>query len=294
MTGAAGFIGRHVLPLLISSSWEVHAVAHHEPESLCEKCQWHRANLLDDTEARRLLHSIGASHLLHLAWYTKPGRFWNARENFDWVSSSLRLIDTFANSGGQRVVVAGTCAEYDWSHGYCREGSTPLIPGTVYGTCKNALRQLLQALADISGLKVSWGRVFHLYGPHEAEGRLVSSVIRCLLQDSEAHCTYGKQLRDFLHVEDVASAFAKLLCSDESGAFNIASGEAVTLRKVAQRIGEEIGRPHLLRFGALPSPELEAPLIVGDNERLRKLGWAPAYSLETGIRQTVAWWRTRV
>ncbi len=150
------------------------------------------------------------------------------------------------------------------------------------------------AYAREVGLSLAWGRIFLLYGPGEDERRLVAHVIRALLAGSEAQTSDGTQVRDFLHVADVAGGFAALLDSPVEGAVNIASGDGVAIARVLALIGEEAGRPDLLRVGALPRRAGEPPRLVADTLRLRtEVGFTPALSLQDGIADTVAWWRAR-
>jgi nucleoside-diphosphate-sugar epimerase len=241
-----------------------------------------------------LINEVRPTHLLHLAWYAEHGAFWHSTENFRWVEASLGLMRAFRASGGQRAVMAGTCAEYDWSAGLCREAETPTRPATPYGVCKNALREMLASYADETGMSAAWGRVFLLYGPHEDPRRLVPSVIRSLLKGEPARCTQGTQVRDFLHVRDVASAFAALLESPVEGPVNIASGEAVAVKDVVRAIGRLMGRDALIELGALPERPGDPPVLLADARLLREeIGWRPRIGLEAGLRETIEFWEAR-
>jgi nucleoside-diphosphate-sugar epimerase len=169
---------------------------------------------------------------------------------------------------------------------------TKIAPNTVYGACKAGLRVIHEQYAKQTGTSAAWGRVFHLYGPFEPPTRLVPAVIRSLLRGEPANCTHGKQLRDFLHVEDVARAFVTVLDSDVEGPVNIASGIPVSIAEVANTIAREVQAPNLLRLGVLPAPVSEPATLVARVDRLRALGFEPRYSLEEGLRSTVEWWRT--
>ena len=253
---------------------------------------YHEIDLLEDRQrARALVRDIGASHCLHLAWYTAPRLFWTSRENYRWTAATLDLAEAFAEGGGHRMVGAGTCAEYGWHHGFCSEAVTPLEPATPYGIAKNAVRGLLESWSREAGVSVAWGRIFFVYGPGEHADRLVASVVRSLLRGEPARCSDGSQVRDFLHVHDVADAFVTLVAGQYAGAVNIASGNPVQVRAVAQRIAEEIGRPDLLDFGTLPSRQAP-PLLFADTRRLRDtLQWSPHFDLDSGLRDAVAWHR---
>lgn len=290
VTGASGFIGRHALPELLTRGYEVHAVARRPLDT--PKVHWHSADLLDASALAPLLAAVKPSHLLHFAWYAEPGKFWTAQENFAWLQASMRLLDSFAATGGRRVVAAGSCAEYDWGGGHCEETATALRPATTYGICKDLLRRYLDEYARVAGLSAGWGRIFHLYGPYEDESRLVASVIRALGRGGTADCTAGTQVRDFLHAADAAAAFVALLDGPVVGAVNIASGKPVSIAQLVTRIGELMGARERVRLGALPMRAGDPPVLTAAVGRLAdEVGWQPGLELSAGLSQTIQWWR---
>jgi nucleoside-diphosphate-sugar epimerase len=292
VTGALGFIGQRTLPLLSARGFEVHAVTSRQTLPVDRNETWHRANLLDARQIDSLITTVAPTHLLHLAWIATPGIYEHSAENLLWLEASTHLIHAFSMGGGQRLVAAGSCAEYDWRYGFCNETLTPTAPQSLYGVCKLALEMILRALAKESKLSVAWGRIFFPYGPHEHPKRLVASVIRSLLMGKPAECTDGRQVRDFVFVDDVANAFATLLDSELYGTVNIASGRGITVREVVSKIGDILERCELVRFGGLESTTAEAPLIVGDIRRIgERFNWSPKYDLDQGLRVSVEWWR---
>jgi nucleoside-diphosphate-sugar epimerase len=295
ITGATGFVGRHCLAPLLCHAGEVHAVARSAAALDTAGLHLHAIDLLDARQVTALIAKVKPSHLLHLAWITTPGTYWTSARNLDWLEASLHLVRRFVENGGRRAVLAGSCAEYDWTAGHCHETATPLRPASLYGVCKNALRDKLNEFAQQAELSWGWGRLFFLYGPHEHPRRLVASVIRSLLAGVPARCSSGTQQRDVLHVRDAAEGLVALLRSDVSGAVNIASGEAVPVGKIIERIAEVIGRPELVRKGAVPAAADEPPLVVADVRRLcDEVRWSRRYSLEQGLADTIDWWRSRI
>lgn len=296
VTGATGFIGRNVLGPLAERGFEVHAVARAgAPEGAPGDVRWHAADLLDATDRRDVLQASTPSHLLHLAWYAEPGAFWDARENAAWVAATIDLVDGFARGGGQRAVLAGTCAEYDWTviDGPLSEDA-PIAPATYYGRCKAATNTVVAGLADRAGIETAWGRIFFLYGPGEDERRLVAAIARTLLAGERAASSAGTQHRDFLHVADVAGAFVALVDATITGAVNIGSGEGPAVREIAEAIARAAGAEDHLDVGALPMREGDPHRIVADVRRLRgEVGLEPTVGLEEGLRATVAWWAER-
>ena len=89
------------------------------------------------------------------------------------------MTRAFAEAGGVRAVYAGSCAEYAWTKAVLLETDEPQ-PATFYGRMKDVTRRLVQAASEALGFSWAWGRVFWLYGPGEARGRLVSDVAAAL------------------------------------------------------------------------------------------------------------------
>ena len=292
VTGATGFIGRHTLQALSGKGFEVHAISSKPRSSARDGILWHQADLLDLALVSPLLGRVRATHLLHLAWFAVPGQFWNAPVNLRWVQATLELLQSFVAAGGHRVVAAGTCAEYQTSDVDCDEWRTPLRPDTLYGVCKHSAHVIMEKFAE-GRLSAAWGRVFHLYGPHEQSNRLVPSVIGSLLDGEPALCTPGTQVRDFLHVIDVAGAFVSLLDSPVRGPVNIASGSPISVAELVSTIGRQMGAESLVRLGARPLPAQEPPRLTARAARLHEeVGWTPSFNLDDGVRHTIEWWRS--
>ena len=288
VTGASGFIGRFAIEALRERGGvEIVAASRTPPPGAGFAHE--RVDLLAPGEAVALARRARASHLLHLAWNARAG-FWSAPDNLDWTGASLALLRAFTEAGGERAVLAGTCAEYAWDRARLVEDG-PLAPGTLYGVAKDSLRRIAEAYARESGLALAWGRVFWLYGPGERPGRLVSDIADAIVAGRPAEIGEGRQARDFLHVADVARAFVAALDSDHRGAFNIGSGTATPVRDMAQLVAQTFGRPDLLRVGARPSPPGEPPSLAADVTSLSAMGFAPRYTLAAGVAATAAGWR---
>ena len=143
VTGASGFIGCRVVSGLLEKGWHV------LPVSLSG-----RGGLsldLKNTEAvRRFLKRECPDHLIHLAWNVNAG-YMESIENLEWVTASLELLKAFAENGGQRAVLAGSCIEYDWKYGFLSEDLTPLGSDSLYVVSKSALYKMALAYAEQVG-----------------------------------------------------------------------------------------------------------------------------------------------
>ncbi len=161
---------------------------------------------------------------------------------------------------------------------------TPSRPATLYGTCKNALREIV---LKAGGPAVAWGRIFFLYGPDEHRDRLVPSILGPLRRGEPAVVRSGGHVRDLMHVTDVAAAFVALLESDVAGTVNVASGRPVTLGDVARTLGELTGRPELVRVEDAPGTPGNPKVMTADATKLAGLGFVPRYGLRDGLATLV-------
>jgi nucleoside-diphosphate-sugar epimerase len=293
ITGATGFIGRHAIGPLQQAGFGVHALTRAEPSDRADGVTYHIADLIAAADIAPLLRAVAPTHLLHLAWDVTPGRFWNSPANLTWVAASMALYRAFVAAGGRRAVFAGTCAEYDWSYPLLDETRTALQPATLYGTAKHALHQIIAKAAALDQVSVAWARLFMLYGPHENENRLVPTVATALLRGRPALCGNGAAERDFMHVADAGAALACVLGSDLQDAVNIASGSCVPIRLVIDMVAQLIERPELVRLGTRPDAADEPPRLAAATQLLAGLGFRPAFTLASGLADTVGWWRRK-
>ena len=293
VTGATGFIGRHVLEVLISRGiYEVHAVTLDVPLLNSQGVSWHAADLLDGGQIDKLMRDVQPDFLMHFAWYAVPRQYWASEKNMVWEKASIELVKRFYENGGQRMVGAGTCAEYAWGSDVLSEKETSLQPATLYGQCKLRVGTFLREYCKKHDKGGAWGRIFFLYGPYEDSRRLVPSVICSLLQNKPALCTHGEQIRDFLYVKDVALAFVALLESNVIGAVNIASGQPIILKNIIFEIADVLNMRKFVQLGALPASQSDPRVLVPDVRRLtEEIKWRPEVNLNIGLNQTIKWWK---
>ncbi|MAZ03643.1 MAG: hypothetical protein CMN56_10945 [Sneathiella sp.] len=272
LTGATGFIGQHVTRTLLDEGWRVITVSRktHNDLSPHENQEHIALDLYDPETVETLLKSRQPSHLIHLAWEATPGKFWHSRENFQWVSSSAMLLDAFVRHGGEKAVLAGSCAEYKWENSLLDEETSPLNATTYYSASKLAFKGLAEVIAkDIS---VVWARIFFPYGPDEDESKLISYIFREISQGQMPQIQTPTRAVDMIHVSDVARAFEQLAALEATGTFNICSGTAYLPHEIALECAKLLEKPSLAVAiqEILDGCEIESSL-KGNNERLGSL-----------------------
>ncbi|MBV7266293.1 NAD-dependent epimerase/dehydratase family protein [Erythrobacter ani] len=292
VTGASGFVGRSVVDQLRKQGAQVLALGKAPAGKPLPGVEWQSVDLLEADAAATLLTHYKASILIHAAWArAKAGGLWHLEENWIWRDASLRLFNEFWDRTGGHVVACGTCAEYDPpDHGECEEDITSIAPSSIYGRAKAELAEQAFTDAQKAGGSLTWARLFYLFGPFENTERLVPQIIDPILAGETAETGSGKAVRDFGFAPDMASGLATLAARRCRGAFNVGTGEGISIKALASRIAELCGREDLLHVGALPDRQGEAPRIVANTQKLRAAtGWSPAYDLDTGLRDTIAW-----
>lgn len=297
VTGAAGFVGSRVARALAAAELDVHAAVRGEPGPRLEGVAGvglERCDLTDPAAVSALVARVEPELCIHCAWIAAPGVYLTSPENATHERIAGDLAEALVAHGCARIVGVGTCFEYARSDAPLRETS-PLGATTPYARAKLAALDRMQDACAGSATSLAWARLFYLYGPGEDPRRLVPSVVLSLLEGRPARTTPGEQLRDFLHVDDVAGALVAVGRSEVAGAVNIASGRPVAVRELVETLGELTGHPELVELGALPYAPGDPMVVAGDNDRLvEECGFTPHLTLADGLEETVRWWAARL
>jgi nucleoside-diphosphate-sugar epimerase len=291
VTGASGFIGAHVTKTLLQHDHQVAMLT--IPGDRSTRLQPLHGTFetivgtLEDTDVlEKCISAFQPEACIHLAWYAEPGKYLHSAQNIQSLMSSLSLFQILIKAGCRHIVAAGTCFEYDTNFGYLHE-DTPTHPASLYAAAKLSCYLLGSQLAAQAKISFAWGRIFYPYGPQEDPRRLVPAAIKALTQGVSFPASPGDQVRDYIHVTDVASAFYTLMGKKADGVFNISTGSPVSIRQLLETLGLLMNRSDLINLGALPYRNWEPPFICGNNTRLKNLGWSPFYSLKDGLLETI-------
>lgn len=295
ITGGAGFIGSHVARAAAAVGHTVAVVALPQENverigDLRDRVKVLRADLEDVSSMHGLADSFKPEACIHLAWCVRPGAWHCDPQNVAMLTASLDLLEVLADVGCRHIVTAGSCAEYSPAETPLTEKS-PEGPDTLYGACKLSLRHVGGRIAALRAMSLAHARIFWLYGPGEQQARAVPAIITALLAGKPFTASDGSQIRDYLHVADVASALLMLAEHHADGVFNVCSGQPVTMRHLFSTLARMAGGEDLLRFAGSQARPWGPQKVVGDNTRLRELGWNPAHTLVSGLSDALDWWR---
>jgi len=296
VTGASGFLGRAVTTQLELLGYDVYGLglSAHDDFGEHSSSKFIAVDLFSETDVNLFMKKHQFEGLVHLAWDTQHGNYWQSNENFKWVAASLRLFEEFRINCGKRIVVAGSSAEYQWGEEpVLDEYTTPRSPASLYGVSKNSLRLMLQSWALQNDLSWAWGSVFNIFGPFENRNRLIPKNILKLLNRETILFDDGLLYRDFLHVKDAGAAFSALFKSDVQGVVNIASGQSISVRDVLQTIADLVNASGLIHFDESRNyNNLPKSVIASVNRLEKEVGWSTEISLFDRLASTCRWWRT--
>lgn len=286
LTGATGFIGSHVALDLLSRGTEVHALIRAASStSRLERIIGDLDVSHGDLSGRTSAEWVGRVRpdvVVHSAWYQRSD-YLESPANIETLRSTLSLIEASFAAGCSRFVLLGSGLE----------GATdPGTPGgSLYATTKRAAHLVAEALFRPPR---TWAcaHIYYVYGPEEDPQRLVPSLINGALRGEPLDLRHPRTERDYMHVEDVASAVGLLTGVDAAGPIDICTGRTESLRTIQKMIG--------LSVGSWPDPDVSEAVpdlgfpVTGDPTRLQALGWKPKYSLQDGLRQTIEWRKGKI
>jgi len=223
---------------------------------------------------------------LHAAWIATPGVYLESPANHDWVRWSDAFVQSLVSLGIQHVLALGTCIEYRPSPEPFSESISVVEPVSRYARCKVELHDRLGTLLAARSIPFTWARIFFPYGNGEHPARLASSVLADLRSGKPVNLRTPHSVRDYIHVDDVASALLALASKRPDSAVNVGTGNGVAVVDLARMLAALLGRDSLVDTAA-GLPESPPDRIVADASRLRALGWHPKVALEVGLRWLV-------
>lgn len=283
VTGAAGFLGRRLLPRLVELGFHVVAVDRVSFSTTSENVERIQSDLLDAAE----IFARGSSPdaIIHLAWDMRRD-VTNFALQAEQVRRTACLLDEAVAAGVRRFIMMGSAEEYGRRGGCIAEDDAPVGTLSPYGWAKRACGEMARAKAEISGAGLLWLRPFIVYGPGQQGDMAIPNALRAAREGSRAEFSDATQRRDFVFVDDVVNAILAGLAMREPivETVNIGSGTPVALREVLEAVRMRWGQDSSFVFGARPRRAGEPDEQYANISKASSvLGWRPSVAWRQGI-----------
>tara|TARA_Y100000591_G_C21735851_1_gene646592 strand:+ start:137 stop:970 length:834 start_codon:yes stop_codon:yes gene_type:complete len=274
VTGATGFVGKQVVNELLARSLDFKIICSKNKNLdpvLKNKIKniYYTDNLFTENEQWFDKVLDGIDIVIHLAWHVKPGDYLNSEKNIDCFNGSVHFAKNCIENKIRKFVGIGTCFEYE-PNNIQIDVSTKLSPENLYSASKVALYLYLKNLFKLDSVEFLWCRLFYLYGEGEDKNRFYPYIKKKMIDKENADLSDGTQIRDFMNVKDAAKMIVDASLSENTGAFNVCSGNGISIKEFANQIADEFGSRSLLNFGKRPNNPYDPPYIVGKPTKIKK------------------------
>lgn len=268
VTGAGGYIGRHIVERLLENGAEVIAF-----DINTDGVDARATKINGDFSAQStyVYDELGRPDAcLHLAW--KDGFIHNSNAHMLYLSDHFQFLSNLLDGGLKQLAVMGTMHEIGYFEGEVNE-DTPTNPYTLYGIAKNSLRQALLAYTKDKDVVFQWIRAYYIFGDDHKNNSIFAKIARA---EESGQVTFplnsGKNMYDFISIEDLASQISAVILQREvAGVINCCTGTPVSLKDMVESY---ISRNHFkisLDYGAFPDRPYDSPAIWGNNEKINKI-----------------------
>jgi UDP-glucose 4-epimerase len=287
VTGATGFLGSHICRRLATLDVELHATSRDARPRLAGQPAWWQADMADLDAARRVFGEVKPDIVVHLAGLT------GARADRDLVlpafhslaTSTVNVLMLATDHACRRVILFGSLNEPVPGLQF----PTPASPYAAGKWIASAYGRMFHALY---GTPVVNLRPFMAYGPAQAPGKLVPSVILSALKGERPRLSSGLVRGDWIYIDDVVDAFIVALATPgiEGGTFDLGTGRLTSQRELVQTLLSTMQTDVAAHFGAIPDRPQEQEIVADTAPAIERLGWCATTSLEEGLRRTAAWY----
>ncbi len=268
VTGAGGYIGRHVVTKLCDFGAEVIAVDFHT-EGIDPRAKILNSDIFSGSES--IYEDLGSPDAcLHMAW--KDGFVHNSPSHIQMLPKHYEFLEILIKGGIKQIAVMGTMHEVGYFEGAIDENS-PCNPSSLYGISKNALRQASFLLAKQNGICMQWLRAYYIYGDDSRSNSIFAKLTKAEQEGKEKFpFTTGKNKYDFIHVDTLAEQLARsVLQTEVDGIINCCTGSPVSLADKVNEFIKEHNFKIRLEYGAFPDRPYDSPAVWGNADKINKI-----------------------
>ncbi|WP_297566529.1 NAD(P)-dependent oxidoreductase [uncultured Arcanobacterium sp.] len=268
VTGACGYMGRHVVKALLDLGVQVKALDFRF-DGVDERAE--RVSVDIFSGDKDIYEKLGKPDVvLHLAW--RDGFKHNSPAHIDDLPKHTKFIKDLYEGGLKQLAVMGTMHEVGYWEGAITEDS-PCFPGSLYGISKNALRSIAQMYAKENDAILQWIRAYYIVGDDKFGASIFSKILQAAEDGKKTFpFTSGMNKYDFISVDELARQIAGTVCQDKIvGVINACSGTPRTLADRVESYIADNGLDIKLEYGAFPDRPYDSPGVWGDNSKINAI-----------------------
>lgn len=297
ITGGAGFIGTHISRLLLDQGHQVlifDNLSRSDTKYLNSKALFIKGDIKDSALLEKCLKDI--DWVIHLAQFLDVEE--SVREPLLYfqnnVLGTLNLLQSMKKAGARKIVFSSSACVYGNPKKQPLTENAQLAPANPYGVCKVAVEALLSSFYQQYGFDVIILRYFNPYGPmenHLPETHAIPKFIKAALAKKAVPLYWqGKQVRDFIYIEDLARAHIDVFKLTGYQIFNIGTEKGMKVIDVVKTISNILG--YKLEVEDLGERAGDVPANYASSAKFKKVtGWKPKYTLREGLTKTVEWFK---
>lgn len=268
VTGAGGYIGRHVVTELLERGLQVKALDL-RMDGVDRRAERISIDLFSGDPD--IYEAMGRPDVvLHMAW--RDGFKHNSPAHLDDLAKHYHLIDNLYAGGLKRLAVMGTMHEVGYWEGAIDESSR-CAPASLYGIAKNALREATRLSAAVHDALFQWIRAYYIVGDDKFGNSIFSKLLAAAEEGRDTFpFTTGKNKYDFISVDELATQIAAIVDQDAvTGVINACTGRPMTLAERVEGYIAENGLDIALAYGAFPDRPYDSPGVWGDATKIRAI-----------------------
>lgn len=268
VTGANGYIGRHVVEALLDRGCDVVAVDVCG-ERVDKRAAFVQMSILD--ENKQVYKELGEPEaVIHLAW--RDGFQHNSDAHVGDLSSHYAFVKNLLEGGLKNLSIMGSMHEIGYYEGAIDE-NTPANPLSMYGIAKNALRQSSKLLAKQYGASLKWLRGYYILGDDRSNHSIFTKLLEAAAEGKKTFpFTSGKNQYDFLDIRELSKQIAMAaMQTDITGEINCCSGKPVSLGERVEQFIRDNELDITLEYGAFPDRAYDSPAVWGDNTKIQRI-----------------------
>lgn len=269
VTGANGYIGRHVVCELLDQGHEVTACDVRLTE-VDKRATLLEYNILSGSYLN-VYDELGSPDVcLHMAW--RDGFVHNSSNHMGDLSNHYKFICSLIDGGLKQLAVMGTMHEVGYYEGAIDE-DTPCYPISSYGIAKDALRSSIQLYTKSHGCILQWVRAYYIVGDDLKSNSIFAKIRSAVLEGKTSFpFTSGKNKYDFIEIGELALQISAVITQkDVSGIINCCSGKPISLGERVEAFLKENNLDISLEYGVFPDRDYDSPCVYGNDSKIRMI-----------------------